>query len=724
MPVDSTWMQLRSRDKDLSGIFDKPFPVGTEYYRPPAPTPDCWDEDLRRIRAAGMSLIRVWYCWTWVETLPNVYEFDDLDLLFDLAAKHELKVWVDSPLGTHMACPAWMLREHPDMRAVWRDGSVQQDRAGEFAPHGSMTHNFDHPMWRVYVERYIRQFVPRYKDHQAMGIWGTWDGISYAAAWSTSEGGYPPYNDYTIAKYKDWLYQRFTLDELNERLQRRYRSWEDVDAPRSKDGLVDMRLFLQFYQENMADHLGWMADLIDRLDGKHEQRSHGGSFPSAHHETISPMIDSWGLSHHSANRLTTDEPYSIACEAYGFQWCRAMGRNNRWWNEEIYGSFVGGLNPTEKKTLGEESALYVWLTLIEGGAGAMFWQYRPEYSTFEAPGLSIAMLDGEPTERFIAAEKAIAQIDMISPHLPFSIPRADMAIAYSGPSDRQFDFNNMSVKFVQRHRAMFRALWPHSVAVDLVTPAMDWSHYQLVYLPNFALLDADAIGLLRGLLEQTSGPKLVADGYFGTFAAKGHWSYKPPEGLDDLIPCRIADFDVINDFDVRRGRNTLKMPIGEFQLPSSTTYYILEPRGDMKPIATINDDVVGVQSADGRFTWFSFTLSATDSTNVTGQPAAPSPVAMVHDDVAQAMLAQAGVEAWFEITGDRVVAYRRGSRQGGSLVFLLNVEDKIARTRIKPRWGIKSADDLIEAKPLSLHEGAFEIEMSFGEVRVIHCEDA
>ena len=187
----SQWMQLRSRDKTLDQAFDRPFPVGVEYYRPPVPPPEYWDEDFRRISAAGMSIVRVWYSWDWVETLP-------------------------------------------------------------------------------------------------------------------------------------------TLDALNERLLRRYRSWEDVDAPRSKAAPVEMRLYLQFHRENMADHLGWMADLIDRLDGTHEQRSHGGSYPAPHHETVSPQIDSWGLSHHSSNRLTTDEPYSIACEAYGFQWCRAMGRNNRY----------------------------------------------------------------------------------------------------------------------------------------------------------------------------------------------------------------------------------------------------------------------------------------------------------------------------------------------------------------------------------------------------------
>ncbi len=332
MTAENTWMQLRSRNKDCGAVFDKPFPVGTEYYRPPTPAPEFWDGDFRRISAAGMSIVRVWYSWNWVETLPNRYEFDDLDLLFDTAAKHRLKVWLDTPLGTHMAAPAWMLREHPDMRAVWRDGSVQQDLAGDFSPHGSMTHNFDHPMWRVYVERYLRQLVPRYRDHEAMGIWGTWDGISYAAAWTASEP-YPPYNDYTIARYKDWLYRRFTLDELNAKLLRRYRSWEDVQPPRSNAAIVEMLLYRQFHFENMADHLGWMADLVDRLDGRHEQRSHGGSYPMPHNETVSPVIDSWGLSHHSGDRLTSGDPYSLACEAYGFHWCRAMGRNGRWWNE-------------------------------------------------------------------------------------------------------------------------------------------------------------------------------------------------------------------------------------------------------------------------------------------------------------------------------------------------------------------------------------------------------
>ena len=70
-PHDDQWLQLRSHDKDFSATFDTPFPVGVEYYRPPVPPPEFWDEDLRRIKAAGMSIVRTWYQWNWVETMPN-----------------------------------------------------------------------------------------------------------------------------------------------------------------------------------------------------------------------------------------------------------------------------------------------------------------------------------------------------------------------------------------------------------------------------------------------------------------------------------------------------------------------------------------------------------------------------------------------------------------------------------------------------------------------------
>ena len=121
--------------------------------------------------------------------------------------------------------------------------------------------------------------MPRYAKHPAMFAWGTWDDISTAAGWAIEERrALPPYNDYTIDRYRAWLRERFTLDDLNEYLMRRFASWEAAEPACHPDAFMDMLLYQNFHRENVANHLGWLADLTGRLDGAHEQHSHGASF--------------------------------------------------------------------------------------------------------------------------------------------------------------------------------------------------------------------------------------------------------------------------------------------------------------------------------------------------------------------------------------------------------------------------------------------------------------
>ena len=69
----------------------------------------------------------------------------------------------------------------------------------------------------------------------------------------------------------------------------------------------------------------------------------------------------------------------------------------------------------------EELTSLLWLSLIHGAAGAMFWQYTPEYLSFEAPGYSLTAPDRAPTERLRAVTRAIADIDRIADHLPLEV---------------------------------------------------------------------------------------------------------------------------------------------------------------------------------------------------------------------------------------------------------------------------------------------------------------
>ena len=557
-----------------------PFPVGVEYYRAPTPKPDCWDEDFARLSAAGFRVVRSFTYWNWMEPRPGIYELDDFDRMFDLAEKHGLSVWLDIVLGTHGACPEWLTREHPDMRVVNHRGQRSESHAGPAYPQGAMIHCYDHPAWREYGGGLLRYVVQRYKDRPNMLIWGLWDGVNLASVWSLDSDGYPCYCENTITKYKEWLRERFTLDTLNTRFSRRYRRWEDVEPPRSDQNVVEMLLYREFHYENLADHLQWMVDEVEQIDPHHEVRSHGGWAPRPWDERCARIVDSWGMSMSSNNLLTSDDPYQIADRAFSFDWSRSAGRNGRWWNEEIYAGMSRGGVTWKKQSDPRELTTLLWMTLACGAAGTMFWQYRPEYLSFESPGYNLVALDGEPTPRFDAAARAIAQIEGLAEHLPLECPRADVGIVYHPESQELFSYNDESDRFLADLRGVYRTLWTHGISADIITPRMDWSGYRLLFLPNVTLMNTETQERIERTLRESPETHFVAEGSFGMYSADGQSSYCPPEGFADRFGVRVADFSAVTPLDIERGRNIIETPYGQAAIQTPCGYAILEPRND------------------------------------------------------------------------------------------------------------------------------------------------
>ena len=37
--------------------------LGVQYYRPPFPHDEYWDDDFRRIRDAGLNTVQLWVLW-------------------------------------------------------------------------------------------------------------------------------------------------------------------------------------------------------------------------------------------------------------------------------------------------------------------------------------------------------------------------------------------------------------------------------------------------------------------------------------------------------------------------------------------------------------------------------------------------------------------------------------------------------------------------------------
>lgn len=693
----------------LFQIPDTPFPVGVEHYRGPAPKQEVWDEDYANIRASGFRIVRSHSYWNWMEPRPGLYELDDFDRMFDLGEKHGLYIWLDMMLATHGACPEWLTREHPDMRVVNFRGETVMPHAGKAYPQGGVIHCYDHPAWREYGGGLINHVVNRYKDRPNLIIWGLWDAIHMPSAWSAMGGGYPCYCRHTLARYEAWLRKRFTLDELNERFQRRYRRWEDVQPPRSNHNVVEMLLYREFHYENLEDHLKWMVREVKEIDPHHEVRAHGRWNPCPWDEQCARHVDSWGMSMPSNNLLTSRDSSSITDRAFIMDWSRSVARDGRWWNEEIYAGMHPGGTVWKKQSDPRETNMLLWLSLAGGAAGAMYWQYRPEYMSFESPGYNLVSHDGKPNDRLRATEASIRWIEGMKEHLPLERPPAKVAIVYHATSHELFTYDSENERFLADLRGTYRTLWQLGISVDVVSPSMDWSGYRLVLLPNTAVMDETLHDRITRTWEESPETCLVAEGNFATYSADGQSSYNPPEGLADRIGVRVADCSAVSEVDIENGDNVLKTQFGEAAAPLPFPYAILEPSGDTVPIASLGGETVGVQTADGRFTWLGFTLTAGFGN-------------AAHPGLLNGLLKSLHIEPEVVLSETGVAPVTRMSKDGGRFVFLFNFNrrDTPLTVTLPPDWEIRSARDLAADSDLPVSENAVSLEVPAWEVGMLH----
>ena len=49
---------------------------GSQYYRPPFPSPDNWERDFSTMKQHGFNTVKLWVVWNWIEK-----EKDKFDLL-------------------------------------------------------------------------------------------------------------------------------------------------------------------------------------------------------------------------------------------------------------------------------------------------------------------------------------------------------------------------------------------------------------------------------------------------------------------------------------------------------------------------------------------------------------------------------------------------------------------------------------------------------------------
>ena len=232
----------------------KEMTAGVCYYPEHWPK-EMWRDDLRRIREAGISVIRIAeFAWTIFEPVEGTFSFDFFDEFLAVAEEEGIKVIFGTPSATP---PAWLTEKYPEVLNARKDGVLLR--------HGGRRHyNYNSPVYRKLTARIVEQLARHYGQHPCLVGWQ----IDNELNCETSEF----YSEADHAAFRSFLKEKYgTLDKLNAAWgtvfwSETYTDWEQLHCPRpvinNGDNPHLMLDYRRFVSASCLSFAGMQAEII------------------------------------------------------------------------------------------------------------------------------------------------------------------------------------------------------------------------------------------------------------------------------------------------------------------------------------------------------------------------------------------------------------------------------------------------------------------------------
>jgi beta-galactosidase GanA len=569
--------------------------IGAQYYRPPNPPRTDWERDLQLMAASGMNTVKFWACWSWMNPERERFDFEDLDVLVDIAGRVGLRVVLNIILED---APYWLEEDHPEARYCDAEGRDIQLGAAMNTPGGGWPGLcFDNAPVAAAGLAFLEAVIVRYKDHPALLSWDVWNEPHLEPASYFPERLYC-YCAASVARFRWWLQSRYmTLDALNARWARRFSNWAQVHPPRLFEAVPDMLDWREFWFENLRAWLDARVAQVKSIGAAQPVMTHvalsGFTGQMATHTldewTLAPAVDGFGTSSFPT-WLMNDDPVE---HLMNLDTARAAAAGKPFWQTELQGGRGrrAGVASTPHPRP-QVVTLEMWNALAAGACGVLFWQWRPELLGPESPGYGLCALDGSPTARSRAVADFAALVKS-SPELFTSAP-APAAIGlivsrrtaiHAFATDRTMDIYRQSV--MGAYRLLIDADLPvEFLHEDEIERSGAPSHLRSIYHPMPTVVGETLAERLAEWVQ--AGGSLVSEAAPGAYDERGwHRSEAPPATLRRLFGVRSIETDAVP--------GEIAFAIGQSRLSGAWMREAIELTGASK-IGFFDDGEVAVTS--------------------------------------------------------------------------------------------------------------------------------
>ncbi|MEU9309591.1 beta-galactosidase [Streptomyces sp. NPDC048256] len=502
-------------------------------YNPEQWPRDVWEEDVRLMREAGVTVVSVGiFSWARIQPGPDTWDFGWLDEVMDLL--HAGGIGVDLATAT-ASPPPWLTTAHPEILPVTASGETLWPGARQ---HWRPTS----PVFREYALRLVRKMADRYRDHPALVAWHVSNELGCHNVYD--------FSDDAARAFRVWLRARYgSLDALNHAWgtafwSQRYSDWEQILPPRlaaSHPNPTQQLDFKRFSSDALKDHLIAEREILKEITPDVPVTTNFmvmGNTKGMNYPDWASEIDFVSNDHYVHPGPQDRDELSFSANLTS-----GIAAGRPWFLMEHSTSAVNWQPVNVAKRPGDlarDSLLHV----AHGADAVCFFQWRQSAAGAEKYHSAMVPHAGEDSDLFRAVAALGATLKALAPVAGSERESAAVGILYDWESwwaSEQDSHPTALLDYRQEALDWYSALLALGVRADLVTTRADLSRHRVLIAPVLHMVPAELAKELTRYAEQ--GGHLVTTYFSGVVDENDHvWLGGYPGALRDLLGIRIEEF--------------------------------------------------------------------------------------------------------------------------------------------------------------------------------------
>jgi beta-galactosidase len=522
------------------------FQLGVCYY-PEHWEESLWDDDFRRMKELGMSIVRVGeFAWSIFEPEDGKFSFELFDRALAAAYRHGLKVIMGTPTATP---PAWLTYRYPEVLNARQDGVVYQ--------HGQRRHyNYSSPVYRFYCERIVRQMAEHYRDHPAIAGWQ----IDNELNCETNDF----HSDADQLAFRQWVRNKYgTLDKLNEAWgtvfwSQTYTEWEQVyltrptpSASPNPHHLLDEKRFIS---DNTISFARLQADIL-RANAPGQWVTTNGLFGHLdNHRMNEELLDFYSYDSYPQFSSLEDpnDKNSLRDRKWSLSLSETRSISPQFCVMEQQSGPGGWVNRMDMPSPRPgQLRLWTYQSIAHGADMLLYFRWRTATMGTEIYWHGINDYHNRPNRRVREVAQVGEELGRIGTLITGKSFQANVAFLedYDNSWDAEFDVWVRPLRWQSRD-AWSKALQEQHIPVDVVymresTQLADLQGYQMLIYSHAAILTEERAALLDAYVR--GGGTLIMGARTGYKDKRGQCRMMPFPGLAaDWCGITVDDFTLCN----------------------------------------------------------------------------------------------------------------------------------------------------------------------------------